>query len=62
MAITYFKGDKAEYTGVVLQLHGGTFYEVKMLEGIYKGETKVVASAPVDIDYGADETAETVLP
>lgn len=43
---TYFKGDKAVYTGVVLQLHGGTFYEVKMLEGHLVGQLKVVTQAP----------------
>ena len=44
--ITYFKGDKAEYTGKVVVLHGGTFYEVVMLEGHMKGATKVVKNAP----------------
>ena len=43
---TYSKGDKAEYTGKVLTIHGGTFYEVLMLEGIYAGQTKVVTAAP----------------
>ena len=43
---TYFKGDKAEYTGKVLNLHGGTFYEVVMLEGHTKGQLKVVTNAP----------------
>jgi hypothetical protein len=45
--VTYFKGDKAEYTGKVLLIHGGTFYEVKMLEGVHKGQLKVVKNAPV---------------
>ena len=44
--VTYFKGDAAEYTGKVLQLHGGTFYEVKMMEGVNKGQFKVVVNAP----------------
>ena len=43
---TFFKGDEAEYTGRVFQIHGGTFYEVIMLEGHLKGETKVVPTAP----------------
>ncbi len=43
---TYTKGDKAEYTGKVLTIHGGTFYEVLMLEGLHKGELKVVTHAP----------------
>lgn len=45
-AVTYFKGDMAEYTGKVLQLHGGTFYEVILLEGIHKGASRVVVNAP----------------
>jgi hypothetical protein len=43
---TYFKGDKAEYTGNTHELHGGTFYEVKMLEGADAGKTKVVTNPP----------------
>jgi hypothetical protein len=43
---TYFKGDKAEYTGNVHELHGGTFYEVTMLEGADAGKTKVVTNPP----------------
>jgi hypothetical protein len=46
---TYFNGDQAEYTGVVLQIHGGTFYEVVMLEGIYKGQTKAVKNPPTSL-------------
>ena len=36
--VTYFKGDKAEYTGKVVNVYGGTFNEIKMLEGTKKGE------------------------
>ncbi len=43
---TYFKGDKAEYTGKVVSLHGGTFYEVVLLEGHLIGQTKLVTNAP----------------
>lgn len=43
---TYFKGDQAEYTGNVVKKHGGTFYEVTMLEGSDKGKTKVVVNPP----------------
>ncbi len=43
---TYFKGDEAVYTGHVVTLHGGTFYEVIMLEGPHKGMTRVVKNAP----------------
>jgi hypothetical protein len=47
---TYFKGDKAEYTGNTHELHGGTFYEVKMLEGADAGKTKVVTNPPPEVD------------
>lgn len=47
MANTYWKGDKAEYTGKVEVLHGGTFYELLMLEGHLKGQTKLTSHAPV---------------
>jgi len=43
---TYFKGFKAEYTGKVISLHGGTFYELLILEGFLKGQTKVTQVAP----------------
>ncbi len=51
----HFKGDAAEFTGRVLQIHGGTFYEVRMLEGIHKGTLKVVSeryAAPVFLAKG----------
>ncbi len=44
--MTYFKGDRAIYTGKVMQLHGATFYEIKMLEGHMAGQLKVVRAAP----------------
>lgn len=44
---TTFKGDRAEYvSGTPVQIHGGTFYEVRMLEGHLKGQTKWVKQAP----------------
>jgi len=43
---TYVKGDKAEYTGETEVVAGQTFYQVKMLEGVDEGKTKVVASPP----------------
>lgn len=43
---TYWKGDKAEYTGKVLQLHGATFYELRLLEGHRKGELVVTQHMP----------------
>ena len=45
-ATTYFKGDKARYTGKSEVLHGGLFYEVVVLEGHRKGEKKWVHNAP----------------
>lgn len=44
--ITHFKGDKAVYTGKKETLHGGEFHEVKILEGRFKGQTKLVAKGP----------------
>jgi hypothetical protein len=46
MTTVYLKGDLAEYTGEVLPLHGGIFYEVVMLEGHLKGEFRVTTVAP----------------
>lgn len=42
----YTQGDKAEYTGKIEHLHGGTFYEVRMLEGHLKGQLKLVVKPP----------------
>ena len=47
---TYWKGDKAEYTGKVLTIHGGLFYEIVMLEGRFKGESKVTVVAPKSVE------------
>jgi hypothetical protein len=46
MAHTYFRGDKAIYTGKTLVLHGGLFYEIKLVEGHMKGQLKVTQRAP----------------
>ena len=43
---TYWKGDKAEYTGATQELHGGTFYEIRIVEGRLKGETKLTPQPP----------------
>ena len=51
MKTTYFKGDLAEYTGVTMMLHGGLFYEIKLLEGHLKGQTKVTQSAPQQVQH-----------
>lgn len=45
-AKTYFHGDAAEYTGKTEQLHGGTFHEIKILEGHLKGQTKLTQRPP----------------
>jgi hypothetical protein len=46
MQTTYFNGDLAQYTGKVMTLHGGLFYEIVILEGHMKGKTKVTQRAP----------------
>ena len=45
--IAYIFGDRAVYTGKVVEAYGGTFYEVKMLEGHLKGQMKVVKQPPM---------------
>ena len=45
--IAYVFGDRAVYTGKVVEAYGGTFYEVKMLEGHLKGQLKVVKQPPM---------------
>ena len=42
----YWKGDLVEYTGKTEELHGGFFYEVKILEGHRKGELVYVVDPP----------------
>ena len=39
---TYFKGDKAEYTGKTEELYGGLFYEIKLLEGHLKDHLRLI--------------------
>ena len=46
MKKTYFKGDLAEYTGIKRMLYGGLFYEIKILEGRYKGHIKLTLRSP----------------
>lgn len=41
MQYGYFKGDKGELTGNIVD---GEFYEIVMLEGIYKGQVKLVTA------------------
>ena len=45
--IAYVFGDRAAYTGKVVEAYGGTFYEVRMLEGHLKGQLKVVKQPPM---------------
>lgn len=44
--VTYWKGDKGEYTGEVKMMHGGKFFGIKMLEGTKKGQTVWTQKAP----------------
>jgi hypothetical protein len=46
MATLYWKGDLARYTGKTVSLYGGLFYEIELLEGHMKGETKLTQRAP----------------
>ena len=45
--IAYIFGDRAEYTGKVVEAYGGTFYEVRMLEGHLEGQLKAVKQPPM---------------
>lgn len=44
--LTYWKGDLAIYTGKSQELHGATFYELRLLEGHRKGRNVVTQNAP----------------
>jgi hypothetical protein len=46
LGITVWKGDKAVYTGNVVKLHGGTFFEIQMLEGHLKGQLRLTTAKP----------------
>lgn len=46
MKTCYFKGDLAKYTGNTVVLHGGLFFEIELLEGHLKGQTKHTQRAP----------------
>ena len=43
---TYWHGDLAEYTGKTIRMHGGIFYEIRMLEGHLIGQTKYTQKVP----------------
>jgi hypothetical protein len=53
---TYWKGNKAKYTGNSEVIHNGLFYELELLEGHLKGQkkwTQKQPSEPIDpyMDY-----------
>ena len=43
---TYWRGDLAEYTGTTKVVAGGTFHELRLLEGSRKGKTVLTQTAP----------------
>jgi len=43
---TYWKGDRAQYTGHSQVFHGGLFYELIMQEGRFVGQTKWTSRGP----------------
>jgi hypothetical protein len=57
----YLGGDKAKYTGKSMTLHGGLFYEVKMVEGHMKGQIKVTVQAPAISKAQAEEVAMAIV-
>lgn len=46
MQTTYFKGDKAKYTGKITVALGVEWHEIEILEGHLKGETRVTGVGP----------------
>ena len=44
---TYWKGDRARYTGETEKVYGKTWYVLEMLEGIHKGKRRVTGNPPV---------------
>jgi hypothetical protein len=47
-AISHRNGDRIEYTGKTMKLHGGFFYEFTYLDGLKKGQVGVTQSYPED--------------
>ena len=43
---TYFKGNKAEYTGKSEMVYGGKFFEIRLLDGHEKGKLKWTSKCP----------------
>ena len=56
MQTIYWNGDLARYTGKTMTLHGGLFYEIEMLEGHLKDQTKVTQLEPAG--YQNDDQAD----
>jgi len=52
---TFIKGDRAEYTGTVQILHGGTFYTVEMMEGADAGKLRLTQRGPDGSDPYAEQ-------
>lgn len=50
MQTTYFKGDLAEYTGNSQLFAGTTIYEIKLLEGHLKDETRWTVRPPQEVE------------
>lgn len=46
METTYFRGDKAQYTGKTEEAYGRTWYEIILLEGHNKGKLRLVKNPP----------------
>src|SRR5262249_18713624 len=59
---TYWKGDRAEYTGKSDEIAGGTFYELELMEGHRKGEKVWTSHAPQTEEKPAAEERETPAP
>ena len=45
-AKTYWKGDRAEYTGKSMSMYGGVFFELKIVSGYMKGQIKWTQVSP----------------
>lgn len=53
---THVNGDRAEYTGQSVTLHGGLFYEVEFTEGAKQGQQAVTQRAPDGTNPGQSVT------
>lgn len=62
LGVTYFKGDKARYTGETDVVGGKMFYEIQMLEGHEKGKTKLVSKTPRRGDEIAGSKLQAAAP